>query len=63
MNDQAKVFEVTFQSVIEVTRTYQADDEDEAKDLAQMDAEDGQVGGFHERQSLGGQVVSSREID
>ena len=39
-------FNATFTSTITVTRQYEADDEHEARDLALMDAEDGQIGGY-----------------
>lgn len=56
-------FEVTFQTVIEVTRIYEdCEDEDQAREYARMDAEDGQIGGFHDRQPIGGDVMSSRQI-
>ena len=58
-------FEITFQSVIQVTRTYEVEDgedEDYAKSLAQMDAEDGQIGHFHERHCVGGDVIESRQL-
>ena len=56
------VFKVTFQSVIQVTRTYDVDDEEEARQMGNMDAEDGQVGHFHERHAVSGEVTECVEI-
>lgn len=39
-------FSATFESTVQVTRFYECEDRAEAEQLAQMDAEDGQIGPF-----------------
>lgn len=59
---QVPKFEITFQSLIEVKRTYECDDKDQAREYGQMDAEDGQIGDFYSRNCVSGEVTECAEI-